>query len=83
LFLIVSVTQSLRNARLSGNRIFFAFASALHEVIALLMAASSASDNLGAATAIGMNPNPQPIKKVPMQRTLIGPSMMGLPAMSR
>jgi hypothetical protein len=47
------------------------------------MAASSASDNLGAATAIGMNPNPQPTKKVPMQRTLIGPSMMGSPAMSR
>jgi hypothetical protein len=81
LFLIVSVTQSLRNARLAGNRIFFAFASALHEVIALLMAASSASDNLGAATAIGMNPNPQPIKKVPAQRTLIGPSMMGSPGM--
>jgi len=80
LFLIVSVTQSLRNARLAGNLIFFAFASALHEVIALLMAASSASDNLGAARAIGMNPNPQLIKKAPVQRTLSGPSMMGSPS---
>jgi len=62
---------------------FFRLCLGLHEVIALLMAASSASDNLGAAAAIGMNPNPQPIKKVPMQRTLIGPSMMGSPAMSR
>jgi hypothetical protein len=84
LFRIVSVTQSLRNARLAGNRIFFAFASALHEVIALLMAASSASDNFGAAAAIGKNPNPQTKKAVaPAQRTLIGPSMMGSPAMSR
>lgn len=79
------MTQSLRNARLAGNRIFFAFASALHEVIALLMAASSASDNFGAAAAIDMNPNPPQAKKTvaPAQRTLIGPSMMGSPAMSR
>ena len=82
---MVSVTQSLRNARLAGNLIFFTFASALHEVIALLMAASSASDNFGAAAAIGMNPNPPQTKRAvaTAQRTLIGPSMMGSPAMSR
>jgi hypothetical protein len=78
------VTQSLRNARLAGNRIFFAFASALHEAIALLIAASSASDNFGAAAATDMNPIPLQIMSatVPAHRTLIGPSMMGSPATS-
>ena len=75
------MTQSLRNARLAGNRIFLAFASALHEAIALLIAASSASDSLGAAVAVDMHPGPPAIKRasVPAHRILVGPSIMGSP----
>jgi hypothetical protein len=48
------------------------------------MAASSASDNFGAAAATDINPSPLQIKRatVPAYRILIGPSMIGSPATS-
>jgi hypothetical protein len=48
---MVSVTQSLRYARLAGKRIFLAFTSALHAAIASLIIRSSASDSVAAAEA--------------------------------
>ncbi|MGA8970213.1 MAG: hypothetical protein WB499_13445 [Pseudolabrys sp.] len=58
MFLIVSVTQFLRNVRLAGNRIFLAFASLLQNAIASLMARSSASDSVGAAADVDTNAAP-------------------------